>query len=196
MITQRGIGNGMSVLIFASVVAGLPALGCEHLASSRGVIWFIISMILLLLLCFGHRVHRERPASDPHQLPEAGGWPPSIRWQQDLHPAQGQPGRCDPRDLRHLRCSSLPSLVANVLPTNATQDSWGDVVRRFIQNRLFQPTDPAYILIFGLLIIGSPTSTIRSPSIRPAGPTNCASQAVSSPAFVPDLRPSATCPRC
>ena len=30
LITQRGIGNGMSLLIFASVVSQLPAQGSSH----------------------------------------------------------------------------------------------------------------------------------------------------------------------
>ena len=44
LITQRGIGNGMSIIIFANVVAGIPAGGdapCSPraAASSSGSSW-------------------------------------------------------------------------------------------------------------------------------------------------------------
>ena len=32
LITQRGIGNGMSMLIFTSVISELPSAGLQHLA--------------------------------------------------------------------------------------------------------------------------------------------------------------------
>ena len=35
-ITQRGVGNGMSILIFASVVSRLPAQGGEIFAAAAG----------------------------------------------------------------------------------------------------------------------------------------------------------------
>ena len=152
MITQRGIGNGMSVLIFASVVAGLPALGV-NIWRVRGVIWFIISMILLLLLClaivFIENGQRRIPINFPKRVVgrrQYGGnktYIPLKVNQAGVIPV-----------IFASSLLQLPSLIANVLPTNATQDSWGDTVRTFIQNRLFRPTDPGYIIVFGLLIIG------------------------------------------
>ena len=36
LITQRGIGQGMSILIFANVVASIPSGGQGHLRGGRG----------------------------------------------------------------------------------------------------------------------------------------------------------------
>ncbi len=152
MITQRGIGNGMSVLIFASVVAGLPALGI-NIWRVRGVIWFIVSMIVLLLLCLGIVFIEQGQRRIPINFPKRVVGRRQYGGNKTYIPLKVNQAGVIPVIFAS-SLLQLPSLIANVLPTNATQDSWGDVVRTFIQNRLFRPTDPAYILIFGLLIIG------------------------------------------
>ena len=34
-VTERGIGNGVSLIIFAGIVAGLPARGDQHVRAGR-----------------------------------------------------------------------------------------------------------------------------------------------------------------
>ncbi len=50
LITQRGIGNGMSLIIFTAIIAGLPGEGSRILAADNGAIIFAIVMVLGLLL--------------------------------------------------------------------------------------------------------------------------------------------------
>lgn len=50
LITQRGIGQGMSILIFASVVSGLPAGGASVRAEGGDVKFAIILVVTLLLI--------------------------------------------------------------------------------------------------------------------------------------------------
>ena len=51
LITQRGIGNGMSILIFTSVISTLPAEGSAILASSSpAVFYFILGLALLTIV--------------------------------------------------------------------------------------------------------------------------------------------------
>ena len=52
LITQRGIGNGMSIMIFASIISQLPAQGSQILQVAGGVI-FAIAMLTGLLLLVG-----------------------------------------------------------------------------------------------------------------------------------------------
>ena len=52
LITQRGIGNGMSLLIFSAIVAGLPGQGLNILRQTN-VVFFIGAMLLGLLLIVG-----------------------------------------------------------------------------------------------------------------------------------------------
>ena len=53
LITQRGIGNGMSLMIFAAIVAGLPGQGSQILQRDNGIPLFIILCIVALLLIVG-----------------------------------------------------------------------------------------------------------------------------------------------
>ena len=47
LISQRGIGNGMSMIIFASVVAGLP-YGFYSILEVNKWFWFVLIMVLTL----------------------------------------------------------------------------------------------------------------------------------------------------
>src|SRR6202034_1480080 len=50
LITQRGIGNGMSILIFSNVVAGIPAGGGAILAQGGNFKFGFICVVALVLL--------------------------------------------------------------------------------------------------------------------------------------------------
>jgi preprotein translocase subunit SecY len=53
LITQRGIGNGMSLLIFSSIISQLPQQGNTILTRENGRIIFPIILVVLLLLIVG-----------------------------------------------------------------------------------------------------------------------------------------------
>ncbi|MBA2557266.1 MAG: preprotein translocase subunit SecY [Chloroflexi bacterium] len=53
LITQRGIGNGMSLIIFSAIVAQLPSQGSAILQRDNGNILFPITMVVGLLLIVG-----------------------------------------------------------------------------------------------------------------------------------------------
>ena len=53
LINQRGIGNGMSLIIFAAIVSELPGQGSQILARDDGTILFIILLLVALLLIVG-----------------------------------------------------------------------------------------------------------------------------------------------
>ena len=52
LITQRGIGNGMSLIIFTAIIAELPAQGNAILVEA-GAVFFAVSMLVGLLLIVG-----------------------------------------------------------------------------------------------------------------------------------------------
>src|SRR5204863_806178 len=63
-ITQRGIGQGMSILIFANVVAGMPAGGAAVRAQGGNVKFAIIialSIALLVAIVFVEQGQRRVP---------------------------------------------------------------------------------------------------------------------------------------
>src|SRR6202522_2762693 len=66
LITQRGIGQGMSILIFANVVAGIPS-GLNTVLQEGGRVKFsvilIVSLALLVLIVFVDQGQRRIPVT-------------------------------------------------------------------------------------------------------------------------------------
>jgi preprotein translocase subunit SecY len=66
LITQRGIGQGMSLLIFANVVAGLPSGGkavWQEGGPFKFLIIFLVSIALLILIVFMDNGQRRIPVT-------------------------------------------------------------------------------------------------------------------------------------
>ena len=64
LITQRGVGNGMSILIFASVVSRLPAQGGEIFASGgwfKGTVICLIGVGMIVSIVFVESGQRRIP---------------------------------------------------------------------------------------------------------------------------------------
>ena len=53
LITQRGIGNGMSLIIFSSIISQLPSQGGQILSRDDGAIVFPIVLLVVLALIVG-----------------------------------------------------------------------------------------------------------------------------------------------
>ncbi len=154
LITEKGLGNGMSVLIFASVVAGLPVVGVQ-IFELKGWVWVGIALIVLLGLVVGIVFIEQGQRRIPINFPKRVVGRKQYGGNKTYIPLKVNQAGVIPVIFAS-SLLQLPSLVATALPTsgNALDPNWGDNVRQFIQNRLFTPTDPAYILVFGLLIVG------------------------------------------
>ncbi len=87
LITQRGIGNGMSLLIFSSVVSSFPGAGAA-LQAERGWGFFTALLLLAIVLLVGHRLHRAGPAADPCAVRQACRGAAHVRRPEHLHPAR------------------------------------------------------------------------------------------------------------
>ena len=99
LITDRGIGNGMSILIFTQVVATFPA-SLWSVQTSQGWVVFGIVMVIGLILVAGVIFIEQAQRRIPVQYARRMVGPQDVRRQLDLHPAQGQPGRHHPGHLR------------------------------------------------------------------------------------------------
>ena len=105
-ITERGIGNGISLIIFAGIVAALPGRGRADSSSSRrrgqldGVrSLFIVAGIVVAVIAAIVFVERGA-AADPGPVRQARGRPEDVRRPDDAPAAQGQRRRRHPADLR------------------------------------------------------------------------------------------------
>ncbi|MDQ3569942.1 MAG: preprotein translocase subunit SecY, partial [Actinomycetota bacterium] len=143
IITQRGIGQGMSILIFANVVSGLPAGGAAVKAEGGDVKFAIIILVTLALIAaivFIEQGQRRIPVQFAKRVVGRrmyGG-------QSTYIPLKVNQSGVIPI----IFASSVlyfPVLLSNVVP-------W-DGVRSFIDKNLTQPTSIAYILLYGVFIV-------------------------------------------
>ncbi len=143
LITQRGIGNGMSILIFTSVISTLPAEGGSILASAGGIAFGIVLLIglgIIAAVVFMEQGQRRIPVQYAKRVVgrrmTAGGstYIPLKVNQAGVIPI--------------IFASSVlyfPSLLAPVIQWQPFQN--------FVNGTLANPTSPVYMSIYGLLIV-------------------------------------------
>ena len=106
-ITERGIGNGMSLIIFTGIVVGLPRAVVElyQKATSGGALGPIGIVVLMAVMIAGGGVHRIRGAqraADSGAIRQAGGWPQGDGRTVNPSSAAGELGRRDAGDFCQL----------------------------------------------------------------------------------------------
>jgi len=147
LITQRGIGNGMSLLIFASVISDIPSSAVALRAEGGDVKALIfLAMVLGILVAIvaiengqrripvnfakrivGRRMYGGQSTYIPLKVNQAGIIP-VIFASSMLY---------------------LPVLLSNVLPTGG----FWDTIRRFIDRNLLDTGNFWYIALFGVMIV-------------------------------------------
>jgi preprotein translocase subunit SecY len=148
LITQRGIGNGMSLLIFASVVSTMPASGGQ-IKAEKGTAWLVgligVGIIILIGIVFVEQGQRRIPVQFAKRVVGRrmyGG-------QSTYIPLKVNQAGVIPI----IFASSvlyLPVIAGNILPA----DGWGAKVQRFINDHVIKQDDIGHIVLYGLLIIG------------------------------------------
>jgi len=148
LITQRGIGNGMSILIFTSVVSSYPSTGSRVQAEAgNAALAFLIFLFILLTVAIVFVEQGQRRI--PVQFAKRVVGRRMYGGQSTYIPLKVNQSGVIPI----IFASSvlyLPLLMSNVLPA----DGWGADVQRWINDNLVQPTSIFYIVFYGLLIIG------------------------------------------
>ncbi len=149
LITQKGIGNGMSLIIFASVVSQLPSTGATIRAEAGNFV-FAVSIILVLAMLVGIVFVENGQRRIPVQFAKRSmGGRRMVGGQSTYIPLKVNQSGVIPV----IFASSvlyLPVLLSNVLPA----DGWGAKVQNWIDGNLLRPDNIFYVVIFGLLIIG------------------------------------------
>jgi preprotein translocase subunit SecY len=92
-ITERGIGNGISLIIFAGIVARMPAaiMNTFRLMSTGEM--NIFAIVILVAHDAGRRIHHfcgAGAAAHPGAVCQAGGRPAHVRWAEHASTAQNQ----------------------------------------------------------------------------------------------------------
>ncbi|HEV2810976.1 MAG TPA: preprotein translocase subunit SecY, partial [Acidimicrobiales bacterium] len=147
LITQRGVGNGMSLIIFASVVSAIPSGGALVKAEGGNVVFALVvllALVALVAIVFVEQGQRRIPVQFAKRVVgrrQYGG-------QSSYIPLKVNQSGVIPV----IFASSvlyLPVLLTNVLPTGAVWDS----IRTWISENLLAPDNFWYISIFGLMSI-------------------------------------------
>src|SRR4051794_22575082 len=147
LITQRGIGNGMSLIIFASVVSKIPSGGAQVKAEGgmfKFVAVLVLAVAVLVAIVFVEQGQRRIPVQFAKRVVGRrmyGG-------QSSYIPLKVNQSGVIPIIFAS-SVLSLPVLLSNVLPTGGF---WNNI-SSFIDNNLLQPDNFWYISIYGLLII-------------------------------------------
>jgi preprotein translocase subunit SecY len=150
LITQRGIGNGMSLLIFSSVVSSIPAQFAQ-INAERGLGLLIPLTFLFLAVLVGIVFIENGQRRIPVQFAKRVVGRRMYGGQSTYIPLKVNQSGVVPI----IFASSvlyLPALATQVLPSG--EGSWGVTVQRWVDNNLLQQDSLFYMLLYGLLIIG------------------------------------------
>ncbi|MEE9417492.1 MAG: preprotein translocase subunit SecY [Acidimicrobiales bacterium] len=144
LITQRGIGNGMSLIIFASVVSSFPAQALG-VFQTNGVVPLILFLTLIIVLVVSIVYVEQGQRRIPVQFAKRVVGRRMYGGQNTYIPLKVNQSGVIPI----IFASSvlyLPQLLAVTLPWQGFQ--------RFVNERLSQPDNFFYYFIFGILIVG------------------------------------------
>ncbi|MCL1897772.1 MAG: preprotein translocase subunit SecY [Micrococcales bacterium] len=147
LITEKGVGNGMSLLIFTSIVAGFPGSMAGILGGSNGSRNFIVTMMVFFLV-IGAIIFVEQ---SQRRIP--------VQYAKRMVGRRTYGGSSTYLPIKINTAGVIPVIFASSilsLPTMLTQ-----FVRADQQNNRFvkwialnlRPQDGVYMLLFGLLII-------------------------------------------
>ncbi|MFC8042701.1 preprotein translocase subunit SecY [Nocardia sp. NPDC057353] len=148
-ITERGVGNGMSLLIFAGIAARIPSEGKGILDSRGGIVFTLVcvaALLIIIAVIFVEQGQRRIPVQYAKRVVGRKMYGGSSTY---LPLKVNQAGV-----IPVIFASSLlylPNLIAQLTgSTNATEPSWWQEI---IQKYLVNPSNPVYIgIYFGLIV--------------------------------------------
>ncbi len=150
LVTERGIGNGMSLLIFAGIAARIPAEGKSILDSRGGMVFAAVCVATLLIIIgvvFVEQGQRRIPVQYAKRMVGRKMYGGTSTY---LPLKVNQAGV-----IPVIFASSLiyiPQLITQLIQSGRSEPSngWWD---RFVADHLTNPADPAYVAFyFGLII--------------------------------------------
>jgi preprotein translocase subunit SecY len=142
LITQRGVGQGMSILIFSNVVAGIP-LGIEAVYSGGGLVkcavLILVSFLLLVLIIFVDQGQRRIPVTFARRM---------VGRRMTMGQSTYIPFKVNQAGVVPIIFASsmlyIPYLISNVVPWVGYQN--------WVRIHLASPTAGTYILAYFCLI--------------------------------------------
>ena len=150
LVTERGIGNGMSLLIFAGIAARIPSEGMTILDSRGGLVFAAVcvaALIIIIGVVFVEQGQRRIPVQYAKRMVGRRMYGGTSTY---LPLKVNQAGV-----IPVIFASSLiyiPQLITQLIRSGSSTPGtgWWD---KFVANSLSNPADPVYIAVyFGLII--------------------------------------------
>jgi preprotein translocase subunit SecY len=142
LITQRGIGNGMSILIFTSVISRLPTQGVAIYQQTGAAKFYVIlglAILIILAVVFMEQGQRRIPVQYAKRVVGRR----MVGGQSTYIPLKVNQAGVIPI-IFAASVLYFPTLLASVVHANWFQN--------FVNNSLRQ-SSPIYLIIYGLLVI-------------------------------------------
>jgi preprotein translocase subunit SecY len=143
LITQRGIGNGMSILIFTSVISRLPSEGLAILhqaGQARFYFFLMLGVAIIFAVVFMEQGQRRIPVQYAKRI---------VGRKQTQGGSTYIPLKVNQSGVIPIIFASsvlyFPTLLASVYQAQWFQD--------FVNNYITKSTSPVYMLIYGALVV-------------------------------------------
>ncbi|MEC8886765.1 MAG: preprotein translocase subunit SecY [Pseudomonadota bacterium] len=154
-ITERGVGNGISMIIFAGIVAGLPTLVMQTFSSVESgqssliaiLVFAVLSLIVLAAIVFIEKAQRRVPVN--YAQKQQGR---RVFTAQQTHlPLKINMAGVIPA----IFASSLLLFPASLGQWVGSNDPDAGIIKRTLQDLalVLSPGQPLYLILFGALII-------------------------------------------
>jgi preprotein translocase subunit SecY len=143
LITQRGIGNGMSILIFASIISRLPSEG-KAILDQKGMFTFLIICLIALIVIVAIVLMEQGQRRIPVQYAKRVVGRKMYGGSSTYIPLKVNQAGVIPI----IFASSvlyIPSLLQNVINHQG--------VRNFIDANLVNPSSGIYMAIYGIMVV-------------------------------------------
>lgn len=154
VITQRGVGNGMSLLIFSSVVSQLPR-NFLTVQQEKNTFTMIAVALMFVVLMVGIVFVEQGVRRIPVQFAKRQVGRKMFGGQSTYIPLKVNGAGV----ISIIFASSvlyLPVIISQILPVgDATAENpniWWDI-QQFVDQHLTRSTSPAYLTVYGVLII-------------------------------------------
>ncbi|MGB6058405.1 MAG: preprotein translocase subunit SecY [Microthrixaceae bacterium] len=147
LITTRGVGNGMSLIIFCSIVSSLPsAFTAIYAAGFEKLAIFLVAFALMLVSIVFIELGQRRI---PVQFAKRVVGRRMYSGQSTYIPLKVNQAGVIPI-IFAAAVINLPVLLSQVLPA----DGWGRSVSSWINNNLANTLNPIYLAVLALFIVG------------------------------------------
>jgi preprotein translocase subunit SecY len=143
LITQRGIGNGMSVVIFTSVISRLPTQGRAILlqgGTTKFVVVLLIGLALIVAVVFVEQGQRRIP----------------VQYAKRVVGRRMTSGGSTYIPLKVNQAGVIPIIFASSIlyfPTLVASIYHASWFTNFVSGSVTNPRSPVYMTIYGLLVV-------------------------------------------